>query len=57
MNDPLHASGVALEPDHLIALRPLALMAATEPALSPLPGGWATRRKGRGQEIADLRDY
>jgi len=57
VNDPLHASGVALEPDHLMALRPLALMAATEPALSPLPGGWATRRKGRGQEIADLRDY
>ncbi|MBN7783288.1 DUF58 domain-containing protein [Ponticoccus gilvus] len=49
--------GVTLEAAGLIALRQVALRSAADPALSNLPGGYATRRKGQGQEVADVREY
>ena len=49
--------GATLRPEALIALRRLALRASDAPVLSPLPGGIATRHKGAGLEVADLRDY
>lgn len=49
--------GVTLSPDGLIALRQVTLKARGEPALANLPGGFATRRKGHGQEVADVRQY
>lgn len=41
----------------LIALRPLALGSAAPTVLAALPGGFATRRRGHGQETADVREY
>lgn len=49
--------GVTLEAAGLIALRQVALRPGGDPALSNLPGGYATRRKGQGQEVADVREY
>ncbi|ETA51309.1 DUF58 domain-containing protein [Ponticoccus alexandrii] len=49
--------GVTLEAAGLIALRQVALRSGADPALSNLPGGYATRRKGQGQEVADVREY
>ncbi len=53
----LEAPGVALTAPDLIALRPLALTAGRPDALAALPGGFATRAKGRGLEMADVREY
>jgi hypothetical protein len=53
----LKARGVALGADALIALRQVALSARRDPALAALPGGFATRRKGQGLEVADTREY
>jgi len=41
----------------LIALRNVALHARGSPALAAIPGGFATRRKGAGMELADVREY
>ena len=49
--------GVALSAEGLIALRHVALQARGAPVLADLPGGFATRRKGHGQEVADVRPY
>lgn len=57
MTAALEASGVALGADALIALRRVALMAETSPVVAALPGGFATRRKGHGLEVADMREY
>ncbi len=57
MTSALEAPGVALRADALIALRQIALASDLEPALANLPGGFATRRKGHGQEVADVREY
>jgi len=53
----LDIQGVALRSDALIALRQIALNTRVEPTLTALPGGFATRRKGHGQEVADVREY
>lgn len=53
----LGSPGVRLSADALIALRPVALQAArAAPVLAALPGGFASRRKGQGQEVADVRE-
>lgn len=57
MSAALDTDGVSLRPDGLIALRQVALNTGLEPVLSALPGGFATRRKGAGQEVADVREY
>ncbi|MFK7751794.1 MAG: DUF58 domain-containing protein [Sedimentitalea sp.] len=57
MTGPLDAPGVALASSGLIALRRLALSAEAAPVLAALPGGFATRRKGHGLEVADMREY
>lgn len=57
MTAALEAPGVALRSDALIALRRVALATQNAPVLSTLPGGFATRRKGYGLEVADMRDY
>ena len=57
MTGPLDAPGVALKSDGLIALRRVALSADVAPVLAALPGGFATRRKGHGLEVADMREY
>jgi uncharacterized protein (DUF58 family) len=50
-------AGATLGADSLIGLRNLALAAARPAALASLPGGFTTRRKGSGLEVADLREY
>ena len=57
MSDALSATGVALRPDELIALRQVAMTAEADPVLAALPGGFSTRRKGHGLEVADMREY
>lgn len=57
MTAALQAPGVALGSDGLIALRRVILQADAAPVLANLPGGYATRRKGHGLEVADLREY
>lgn len=57
MNAALDFPGAALHTGGLIALRPMALAARGVPALSELPGGFVTRRRGHGQEVAELREY
>lgn len=49
--------GVTLNAEGLIALRHVALQARTDPILADLPGGFAAKRKGHGQEVADVRAY
>lgn len=53
----LAASGVALRSSDLIALRQVALRSDSRPVLAALPGGFATKRKGHGLEVADMREY
>jgi uncharacterized protein (DUF58 family) len=53
----LDAPGIALRSDALIALRRLAMADAAPAGLAALPGGFATRRKGHGLEVADMREY
>ncbi|MEM8841497.1 MAG: DUF58 domain-containing protein [Pseudomonadota bacterium] len=48
---------LTLDPDHLLRLRPLARRAAGAHAMTSLPGGFVTRRKGPGLETADLRAF
>lgn len=57
MSAALDVPGVALRAEALIALRRVALNADSDPSLANLPGGFATRRKGHGQEVADVREY
>ncbi len=57
MTAALEAPGVALRSDALIALRRVALNAVPAEVLAALPGGFATRRKGHGLEVADMREY
>ncbi|MEL6294044.1 MAG: DUF58 domain-containing protein [Pseudomonadota bacterium] len=57
MTPALAAPGVGLGSDTLIALRGLALAGTQSQTLAALPGGYATRRKGQGLEVADVRDY
>lgn len=57
MSAVLQAPGLALSAAALIALRPLALGAAEPTARAALPGGFVTRRRGHGQETADVREY
>ncbi|MEP6018492.1 MAG: DUF58 domain-containing protein [Paracoccaceae bacterium] len=57
MTQALDAPGVALGSGPLIALRRVALATQNAPVLAALPGGFSTRRKGQGLEVADMRDY
>ncbi|WP_417605779.1 DUF58 domain-containing protein [Primorskyibacter flagellatus] len=57
MTAALKAPGVTLSATELIALRQVALRPLDEPVLAALPGGFAIRRKGHGQEVADVREY
>jgi len=53
----LDGPGVRLSAEPLIALRSVALAAAAEDAKAALPGGFTIRKKGHGQEVADIREY
>ncbi len=53
----LQAPGVSLSSEGLIAMRRVILQADKVPVLANLPGGFATRRKGHGLEVADKRVY
>ncbi|MFZ5963714.1 DUF58 domain-containing protein [Thalassococcus sp. BH17M4-6] len=57
MSAALDAPGVALRAEALIALRGLATARGAEATLSALPGGFVTKRRGHGQEVADVREY
>lgn len=57
MTGALSAKGVALRSEDLIALRQVAMSAEADPVLAALPGGFSTRRKGHGLEVADMREY
>ncbi|MGB0905197.1 MAG: DUF58 domain-containing protein, partial [Mangrovicoccus sp.] len=48
---------IALSADRLIGLRHVALAAREDAVLAASPGGFASPQKGRGLEIADLREY
>ncbi len=51
------APGAVLTSEGLIALRRLAVIRDRPQAQAALPGGFATRRKGPGLEVAEIRDY
>lgn len=53
----LDAPGVTLDAERLIALRHVARTVQAEVALAASPGGFASRKRGRGLEIADVREY
>lgn len=57
MTAALEVPGVALKSEALIALRRVALSAQSVSSLAALPGGFATRKKGHGMEMADVREY
>ncbi len=57
MTAALQVPGVALASQELIALRRVMLQATAGPVLANLPGGFSTRRKGHGLEVADVREY
>lgn len=57
MTAALDVPGAALRADDLIALRATALAARADPALANLPGGFVTKRRGAGLEVAELREY
>lgn len=57
MTTALDAPGIALRAEGLIALRGLVGQGADAASLSALPGGFVTKRRGHGQEVADVRAY
>jgi uncharacterized protein (DUF58 family) len=57
VSDALQAPGVALRAEALIGLRRAALMKTLDIPLAALPGGFVTKRKGHGQDVADVREY
>jgi len=57
VSEALQASGVVLRSEDLIALRRVAINSDAAPVLAALPGGFATKRKGHGLEVADMREY
>lgn len=57
MSAALEMPGIAVSAEALIGLRPLALHAADDKVLAALPGGFVTKRRGHGQEMADVREY
>ncbi len=54
---PQETSGVTLKTTDLIALRHVAHTIVSSPMLAALPGAFATHRKGRGLEVAEVREY
>lgn len=57
MTGVLSYSGVNLTTDALIALRHIALTEHENPTMAALPGGFQTRKRGQGVEVADVREY
>ncbi len=57
MNAALDVPGIALRAEALIALRGGTTQGADTTPLSALPGGFVTKRRGHGQEVADVREY
>lgn len=57
MTAALDMPGIALRAETLIALRSLALHHEDDTVLAALPGGFVTKRRGHGQEMADVREY
>ena len=57
MTAVLSHAGVTLTSDALIALRRVALTTQAETPVVALPGGFLTRRRGHGVEVADAREY
>ncbi len=57
MSDARQAPGGALRAEALIGLRRAALMKTLDIPLAALPGGFVTKRKGHGQDVADVREY
>lgn len=57
MSDVLDHAGVNLTTEALIALRHVALTEHENPSMAALPGGFLTRKRGQGIEVADVREY
>ncbi len=57
MSAALGAPGIALAAEALIALRHEGAGRRLPAPASALPGGFATRKRGHGQEMADVREY
>ncbi|NVO56684.1 DUF58 domain-containing protein [Rhodobacteraceae bacterium B1Z28] len=53
----LSHAGVSLSTKALIALRRVALSDSATPPVAALPGGFLTRKRGQGIEVADVREY
>lgn len=57
MTGVLAHAGVRLTTEALIALRHIALTDHSNPTMTALPGGFLTRKRGQGVEVADVREY
>ena len=57
MTAALQGDGISLTATKLIGLRHLIARPESYADLAALPGGYLTKRKGTGQEIADVRLY
>ncbi len=57
MEPLLDIPGVALDAERLIALRDLAVERDVGAPPAAIPGGFLSKRRGSGQEIADTREY
>ncbi|WP_261384581.1 DUF58 domain-containing protein [Vannielia litorea] len=57
MEPVLDIPGVALDAERLIALREMAVEREVAAPPAALPGGFLSKRRGSGQEIADTREY
>ncbi|WP_300069639.1 DUF58 domain-containing protein [uncultured Ruegeria sp.] len=57
VTEALSHAGVSLSSEALIGLRRVALSAYAKPPVAALPGGFLTRKRGQGVEVADVREY
>ncbi len=57
MTAALSQPGVAVMATDLIQLRHIAVTPGRAPPSAALPGGFSTRKRGHGQEMADVREY
>ena len=55
--NPFEAPGVSIDVDGLLALRHLAQDGGASTSATTMPGGFVSRRRGRGLETADIRVF
>ncbi len=57
MTAALSQPGIAVMATDLIQLRHVVVASGSAPPSAALPGGFSTRKRGHGQEMADVREY